>query len=85
MNETTEQVKHTPEGELFSLPRLKEAKRILGSPNRAYELLNLIGVRDELLEALRECVNGLNCQPGYIRSQTLMRASAAIAKAEGRR
>lgn len=76
MSETAEQVKHTPS--------LEEARRILASPNRAYELLNLIGVRDELLGALKECVNGLNCQPGYVRSQTLIRASAAIAKAEGR-
>ena len=76
--ETAEQAKRS-----FKDSR-EEARRILESPNRAYELLNLIGVRDELLEALRNCVDGLGCQPGYVNTLALTRAQAAIAKAEGR-
>lgn len=47
--ETAEQAKRS-----FKDSR-EEARRILESPNRAYELLNLIGVRDELLGALQRC------------------------------
>ena len=47
MSETAEQGKDR---------RLEEARRILESPNRAYELLNLIGVRDELLEACNDVI-----------------------------
>jgi hypothetical protein len=36
----------------------------------------------ELLAVLKECVEGVNCQPGYIRSQTIIRAVTAIRHAE---
>ena len=35
---------------------------------------------DEVLEALRKCVDGLGCQPGYVNSLALTRAQAAIDK-----
>ena len=37
----------------------------------------------ELLEVLKECINGINCQPGYVRSLTIAHALNVIAKAEG--
>lgn len=70
--ETTAQVKR--------MPRLEEARRILESPNRAYELLNLIGVRDELLEACKAAFRAL---PGSA-DAIAIQCQFAIAKAEGR-
>ena len=85
MSETTEQAKHARE--LFSLPRLKEAKRILGSPNRAYELLNLIGVRDKLLEDgnwMRTILLQLEKHLMPEERQRLIAVGVNLAKAEGR-
>ena len=39
---------------------------------------------DDLLAALKDCINGVGCQPGYIRTQSISRAHAAVEKAEGR-
>lgn len=44
----------------------------------------LIAASPDLLDVLKECVNGLDCQPGYVRSQTLIRAQSVLAKVEGR-
>jgi len=42
----------------------------------------LIASAPEMLELLKECVDGLNCQPGYVRSQTIMRMQVVIAKVQ---
>ena len=42
----------------------------------------LISAAPEMLDALKKCVNGLGCQPGYLSSLALTRAQEAIAKAE---
>jgi hypothetical protein len=44
----------------------------------------LIAAAPELLEALKSCVEGLGCQPGYVNTLALSRAQAAIDRAEGR-
>ena len=36
--------------------------------------------RDELVESLRNCVDGLGCQPGYVNTLALQRANAVLAK-----
>ena len=43
----------------------------------------LIAAAPELLEALRNCVDGLNCQPGYVNTLALKNAQDAIRKATG--
>ena len=48
------------------------------------EIRKRIAVMPELLTSLRNCVDGLGCQPGYVNSLALTRAQSAIAKAEGR-
>jgi hypothetical protein len=44
----------------------------------------LIAAAPRLLELVKECVDGLNCQPGYVRSLTLQRMQQAIAATEGK-
>jgi hypothetical protein len=69
----------------------------IGSPVRAFWIAQVqvdsaageadatpIAAAPELLEALKNCVDGLGCQPGYVGTLALSRARAAIAKAEGR-
>ena len=55
-----------------------------GMDERGEANASLIAAAPELLEALRNCVDGLGCQPGYVNTLALTRAQAAIAKAEGR-
>lgn len=43
----------------------------------------LIAASPMLLELIKECVDGLDCQPGYVRSLTLTRMQAAIRAVEG--
>ncbi len=44
----------------------------------------LMQAAPELLRALKNCVDGLGCQPGYVNTLALSVAQQAIAKAEGR-
>lgn len=44
---------------------------------------DLIAAAPELYEVLDECINGLDCQPGYVKSLTIQKALVALRKARG--
>lgn len=57
---------------------------VLVSDEETDKNAHLIVSAPQLLEALKNCINGLGCQPGYVNTRSLANAQAVIALAEGR-
>jgi hypothetical protein len=56
-----------------------------GNAKLAARIVLALNAHDDLLAALKSCVDGLGCQPGYVNTLALSRAQHAIAKAESRK
>ena len=44
--------------------------------------MHAIAQLPDLLQALKDCVNGLGCQPGYVNTLALRRAQSVIERIE---